>query len=96
MRVTIVPFDGFVSVDGEGYRGIDLSSMPSDIHAVQWYGEEGEIERTNAHGKVIANEAFFSLTQFDPALRAWADKKTSEAENLAVDSEQSPLPKEPS
>ena len=33
MRVTIIPSDGFVSVDGEGYDGIDLSFWTSAIRA---------------------------------------------------------------
>lgn len=47
MRLTIIPSDGFVSVDGESkYQPLDLSGcgIPSDIHAVQWYESRGWIE----------------------------------------------------
>lgn len=45
MKFTIVVDDGFVSVDGEGYNGIDLSELAAEnIHAVQFYGEYGEAE----------------------------------------------------
>lgn len=44
MRVTIIPDDTLVMIDGELVEGVDMSTMPSEIHAVQWYGDHGEIE----------------------------------------------------
>jgi hypothetical protein len=44
MRVTIIPDDTVVMIDGEPVEGVDMASMPSEIHAVQWYGDHGEIE----------------------------------------------------
>ena len=46
MRLTIVPVDKTIVVDGQGYSGIstDWSWVPSNVHAVQWYGSSGEIE----------------------------------------------------
>lgn len=64
MRVTIVPEDGFVSVDGFGISGIDMASIDSNIHAVQWYGTSGEIERKNELGRIVSNESFDSMNQF--------------------------------
>ena len=47
MRLTIIPVDGYVSVDNsvKPYK-LDLSdcSIPSDIHALQWYENRGWIE----------------------------------------------------
>lgn len=71
MRVSIVPADGFVSVDGEGYIGLDLSFMGSDIHALQWHDTEGEIERKDIRGRIVANESITDLTPYQPALDAW-------------------------
>ncbi len=71
MRVTIIPEDGFVSVDGEGYNGVNLSFMEPDIHAVQWYETDGEIERKNIRGRIVANENITDLTPYQPALDAW-------------------------
>ena len=71
MRVTIIPVDGFVSVDGEGYSGLDLSFMDADIHALQWYETEGEIERKDNRGRIISNESITDLTPYQPALDAW-------------------------
>ncbi len=71
MRVTIIPVDGFVSVDGEGYSGLDLSVMDADIHALQWHETEGEIERKDNRGRIISNESITDLTPYQPALDAW-------------------------
>ena len=90
MRVTIIPEDGFVSVDGEGYIGLDLSFMDSDIHALQWYEIEGEIERADARGRIVANETITDLTPYQPALDAWqAAKDAAEAAEQTAAEEQS-------
>ena len=80
MRVTIIPSDGFVSVDGEGYSEIDLSFMDADIHALQWYGNEGEIERKDARGRVVANEEITGITPYQPAINAWQIAKEEAAQ----------------
>lgn len=75
MRLTIIPSDGFVSVDGEGYSGIDLSFMPADIHAVQWYDTEGEIEYRDSRGRATRNETIEDVAVFQPAVVAWQSAK---------------------
>ena len=75
MRLTIIRADGFVSVDAEGYKELDLSFIDPSIHAVQWYDTEGEIERKDSRGRMIANEVITSIEQFQPALDAWAVAK---------------------
>lgn len=49
MRVTIIKSSNQVYVDGEMFN-IDLSGLPDDFHAMQWYGDHGEIE-TVGHSK---------------------------------------------
>ena len=71
MRVTIIPADALVSVNGEGYSELDLSFMDADIHALQWYETEGEIERKDSRGRITANEDITDLTPYQPALDAW-------------------------
>lgn len=71
MRVSIVPTDGLVSVNGEGYSGLDLSFMDSNIHALQWHETEGEIERKDNRGRIVSNEEITDLTPYQPALDAW-------------------------
>jgi hypothetical protein len=81
MRVTIIPADGFVSVDGEGYSGLDLNFMDANIHALQWYETEGELEIQDTRGRVIENRPIDSLEPYQPALDAWqVAKDAAEAE----------------
>jgi len=75
MRVTILPADGFVSIDGEGYSNINLSFIDPGIHAVQWYDTEGDIERKDSRGRMVANEHATSIEQFQPALDLWLAAK---------------------
>lgn len=77
MRVTIIRADGFVSVDGEGYRDLDLSVIPAGVGAVQWYGSGGEVEHVDAKGLVVANEAITDLGPYEPALAAWQERKAA-------------------
>lgn len=46
MRLVIVPSDKYISVDNEGFLNIqqDLSWIPENVHAVQWYDTWGEVE----------------------------------------------------
>jgi len=47
MRLTIVPDDSFVAVDGDGsHHPLDLSQcgIPADVHALQWFDSRGWIE----------------------------------------------------
>lgn len=44
MRLSIISIDGTVCIDGVCYIGLDLSWIPVDVHAVQWYGTYGEVE----------------------------------------------------
>lgn len=77
MRLIIIPDDGFVSVDGEKFSNLDLSFMDSDIHAVQWYETEGEVERRDTRGRIIANEEITSIEPFQPVLDLWQAAKTA-------------------
>lgn len=43
MRVTIITDDSHVYVEGHALV-VDLTGLDEEIHAVQWYGEVGEIE----------------------------------------------------
>jgi hypothetical protein len=69
MRVSVVLFDGFVSIDGVGCDGVDLSSLATDIHAIQWYDTHGEIERVDSRGRIVQNEV---ITDFDPYMHVVA------------------------
>jgi hypothetical protein len=46
MKITIAPIDKTIVIDGNSLIDIkqDLSWIPSDIHAVQWFNDHGWIE----------------------------------------------------
>lgn len=44
MRVSIIVEDGTVVIDGESISGLDLSSVPNNVSAMQWYDTYGEVE----------------------------------------------------
>jgi hypothetical protein len=43
---TIIPSDGTVVIDGVAAFGVDMTGIPADVHAIQWYGlrSSGTIE----------------------------------------------------
>jgi hypothetical protein len=47
MKLTIIPEDGSIGIDGEFLLDIDrqyLTWIPENVHAFQWYGDVGEIQ----------------------------------------------------
>ena len=97
MRLTIVPDDGAVYKDGFSYSGLVLDFVPDDVHALQWYGEFGEIEFKSAfNGTAIVKPANLIIT----SLPEWANQavdKWQEAENdrIAAELETQNKPIEP-
>lgn len=93
MRVTIIPADKFVAVDGVGFHEIDMTSVALNVHAVQWYGAHGEIELGDGTGKVISNERIESLDAFFEVLALYnaiaakraAEQTAFDEENLIVE-----------
>ena len=79
MRVTIVPIDGSVSVDGVGFGGLDLSFIDASVHAVQWYDTHGEIEvKDPVTGRMVENRVITSIDAFQAAIDIWQSAKTAE------------------
>jgi hypothetical protein len=77
MRLTIVPVDGAVTLDGIGYSRLDLSFMDSTIHAVQWYETHGEIEyKDPITGRIVENRAITDISEFTAAIDLWNEAKT--------------------
>lgn len=62
-----------VCVDGVAFVGLDLSFIEPTVHAVQWYGETGEIERKGDKG--VENEPIKSIEQFQQAISLWQTLK---------------------
>lgn len=89
MRITIVADDGAVGVDGEFISGLDLSSLDPTIHAVQWYGEYGEVEykATFADGVISkpGNETITDVAPYQFVVDAWSIAKAeADAKEEAV------------
>lgn len=77
MRLIIVPISGTVSKDGISYNDLDLSFMPSNVHAVQWYDTFGEIEIKDViTNKMIANEPITDITIYNDAITLWEEANT--------------------
>jgi hypothetical protein len=92
MRITIIPVDGAVYIDGTSYSKLDLSFVPSGIHALQWYETYGEIEykREFVDGNIVhpGNETITVLPEWaDTAVAAWNQAKLDfeEAERIAAE-----------
>ena len=77
MKLTIIPSDGAIYKDGVVYSGLDLSNVPSNVHALQWYETEGEIE---FRGKPKPqNEIIFELPVWaNDCLNKWNEAKAAE------------------
>ena len=85
MRLTIVAFDGSVSIDGVGFGGLDLSFMAPSVHAVQWYETHGEVEvKDPVTGRMVANEVITSIDAYQPAIDAWQAAKTASEQAAAA------------
>ena len=87
MRLTVIPVDGAVYIDGASYMNLDLSTcaIPSDIHALQWYDTYGELEfkRSFVDGQIVhkANEVLTELPAWaNTAKTAWDAAKVAETE----------------
>lgn len=44
MRISVIVEDKLVIIDGESFTDVDLSFLPPEFHAIQWFGNKGEIE----------------------------------------------------
>ena len=77
-----------VGVDGFFYSDLDATGLASDIHAVQWYNDHGEIERKNPMtGKMVANEEISSIEDFQFAVDLWNAAYQAEQDLLAAEPE---------
>jgi len=74
MKVTVIPVDKYVSIDGNGRANLDLSRLPSDIHAIQWFGSSGWVEYTDAR----ENRSLDSFDEFDWVIDAWQHQVVAE------------------
>ena len=78
-KLTIIPSDKSVYVDGLYYTGFDLSFIPSDVHALQWFSNSGWIERQGE-----ANEIINSLPDWATQAQALWQARHDEINNPPV------------
>lgn len=73
MRLIIIPIDKFISIDGQGLLDIqqDLSWIPSNVRAVQWYDTYGEVEYTDG----TPNEIIEELGIYEQAIEDYNNEK---------------------
>lgn len=71
MRLTIIRSDGFVSIDGKGYSGLNLSLLDNNIHAIQWTDTSGVVEYIETGNGRPANKIITDLNLCYPAITAW-------------------------
>lgn len=82
MRLTIVKNDGYVSIDGEGYLDINLSSLDESINAVQWYDTYGEVEIRDNRNRIIENREITNIDDYLFVVPLWQAKKDEEIAKL--------------
>jgi hypothetical protein len=83
MRLTIIPEDKVVTLNGESYNNIDLSFLDNSIHAIQWYETFGEIEYKDlVTGKMTLNEEIVDISPYQQAIDLWNSAKI-EKENAS-------------
>ena len=68
MRVTIVPVDKFIRRDDVMVNLTEWNFDDPNIHAIQWYDTEGEIEYTRKPKP--SNEIFTNSSILEPYLNA--------------------------
>ena len=83
MKVTIISQDQFVSIEGEGYYGINLSDIDPNIHAVQWYDVEGIVEIKDARGNICENRVITSFDDFTFVVPLWEAVKAKSDKDKA-------------
>jgi hypothetical protein len=81
MRISIIKDDGTVVKDGTSYTDLDLSALPSEFHAMQWYDTKGDVESKDADGNPV-NTAITDLSPYQWCVDAW--QAAYDAEQAAI------------
>jgi len=88
MKVTIVADDNSVGIDGEFFSPLDLSQLDPSIHAIQWYGEYGEVEyKTRFENGALVKPVNVVITDAAPyqfAIDAWNAAKDAHMQEQAT------------
>lgn len=86
MKLTIIISDGAVYKDGFSFSGLDLSSAPSNVHALQWDNHAGWIEfKDEAEFRKAPNENITALPDWaNIALTKWDEAKAIQEAEILV------------
>jgi hypothetical protein len=71
MRLSVIPDDNTVCIDGLCKRGIDMSSIAPNVHAFQWYETWGDLEIVNSETGKPENIKVHSLDDFQDVINQW-------------------------
>lgn len=78
MRLTIIPSDKVVIIDGIALHNLDFT-IANDIHAIQWYEDHGEVEYTDGS----PNEAIDDISLYQSVIDVYnTEKARFEAEAI--------------
>lgn len=83
MKLTIIRDMGLVHVDGRGHAELDMSSVPSNVRAVQWDNNSGEIEYTDRNNEPITSLPSWA-SDIATARKAIIDAEIAEEEAAAA------------
>lgn len=82
MRLVIIADDARVGIDAISYDGLNMSQLDPSIHAIQWYGEYGEIEFKSKfeNGQIVKpqNKIVTDVTQYQWAVTAWNEARAAD------------------
>lgn len=78
MRLIVVPYDKLVIKDGEGYTVDNLDYLDSNINAIQWYDDKGEIEYEDGS----ENTSITDITPYNQCLTDWDTAKAKYEEQI--------------
>ena len=83
MKLSIVRIDKAVLKDGEGYVVDNLDWLDSNIHAIQWDTDKGEVEYVDGSENLVITD----IEPYKQALTDWENAKAKEAAAEAVTDE---------
>lgn len=89
MQLTIIRADNAVYIDGISYVDLDLTNVPSNVHALQWYETDGEIEFINNSDRTKPqNELISELPAWANAcVDKWNEAKSAEEAEILKNAE---------
>lgn len=64
MKISIIPEDGVIYLDGQMYPVESVKELKKRFHAIQWDGEKGHAEFVQPDGDFLPNEAILTIEPF--------------------------------